>query len=152
MTDHEAEYIAHCPACGDPIDYCQGHGIIGDPSGARILALHDDGSHVHCDPAGCDEAGERPEAPQSFRSLVASPGIRFLGDAIETRYLGPTNYRGARIVATCYQERIVVPYPHERGQGADAHSVAAYALLERMGLSGPLAAASTSAGYVFVRV
>lgn len=26
-----------CPACGDPIDYCQGHGEIGDPEGYAIL-------------------------------------------------------------------------------------------------------------------
>lgn len=27
-----------CPACHEPIDYCQGHGAIGDPAGAAILA------------------------------------------------------------------------------------------------------------------
>ena len=26
-----------CPACGDFIDYCQGHGEIGDPEGYAIL-------------------------------------------------------------------------------------------------------------------
>ena len=26
-----------CPACGDPIDYCQGHGEIGDPEGYAII-------------------------------------------------------------------------------------------------------------------
>ena len=26
-----------CPACGDPIDYCQGHGEIGDPEGYAIV-------------------------------------------------------------------------------------------------------------------
>lgn len=29
--------MERCPACGDPIDYCQGHGPIGDPEGHAIL-------------------------------------------------------------------------------------------------------------------
>lgn len=51
----DVEYFARCPACGEPIDYCQGHGEIGDPVGARILVQHDDGDHSDCDPEGCDE-------------------------------------------------------------------------------------------------
>ncbi len=45
-----------CPACGDRIDYCQGHGEIGDPAGYAILEAHDDGDHAKCHPNGCDEA------------------------------------------------------------------------------------------------
>lgn len=26
-----------CPVCLDPMDYCQGHGEIGDPYGYQIL-------------------------------------------------------------------------------------------------------------------
>lgn len=37
-----------CPACGQPIDYCQGHGPIGDPWGYVILAAHDDDNHKAC--------------------------------------------------------------------------------------------------------
>jgi hypothetical protein len=37
-----------CPACGSIIDYCQGHGEIGDPDGFAILALHDSGDHSEC--------------------------------------------------------------------------------------------------------
>lgn len=48
---------ARCPACADPIDFCQGHGPIGDPIGARILDQHDSGDHADCDPRGCDETG-----------------------------------------------------------------------------------------------
>lgn len=51
------EYISRCPACGSPIDYCQGHGEIGDPAGFDILDLHDQGKHGTCHPEGCDEAG-----------------------------------------------------------------------------------------------
>jgi len=47
------EYVAHCPACGEPIDYCQGHGPIGDPYGAFILKRHDEGNHYNCNPFGC---------------------------------------------------------------------------------------------------
>ena len=44
-----------CPACGDSADYCQGHGVSGDPFGAMILEQHDDGDHSSC----CtDEYGE----------------------------------------------------------------------------------------------
>jgi hypothetical protein len=56
-SDTPEEYVSSCPACGQPIDYCQGHGEIGDPEGARILAAHDDGDHADCHPDGCDEAG-----------------------------------------------------------------------------------------------
>lgn len=38
-----------CPACGALMpDYCQGHGLIGDPMGATILDQHDDGDHSLC--------------------------------------------------------------------------------------------------------
>lgn len=30
-----------CPACLEPISYCQGHGPIGDPAGYAILQAHD---------------------------------------------------------------------------------------------------------------
>lgn len=48
MSDMEHSDVARCPACGDAIDYCQGHGEIGDPSGYRILQRHDNGDHVLC--------------------------------------------------------------------------------------------------------
>lgn len=41
-------YTERCPACGEPIDYCQGHGQIGDPVGLAILVAHDDGDHERC--------------------------------------------------------------------------------------------------------
>jgi hypothetical protein len=52
----DIEYIGRCPACGDLIDYCQGHGTIGDPRGAAILESHDNGEHRDCHPDGCDDA------------------------------------------------------------------------------------------------
>lgn len=47
-TRDDAEYIARCPACGDVIDYCQGHGEIGDSYMAEILRMHDNGLHTEC--------------------------------------------------------------------------------------------------------
>ena len=43
--------LGPCPACGDHIDYCQGHGGIGDALGYNILILHGDGNHSRCHPA-----------------------------------------------------------------------------------------------------
>ena len=41
VDDEEEEEVEYdgskCPACGDWIDYCQGHGQIGDPEGHAIL-------------------------------------------------------------------------------------------------------------------
>lgn len=44
-----------CPACGQAIDYCQGHGEIGDPEGFKVLERHDNGNHEFCHPDGCDD-------------------------------------------------------------------------------------------------
>lgn len=46
--------MVKCPACGEPIDYCLGHGAIGDPVGRAILDAHDEGRHDLCDPLACD--------------------------------------------------------------------------------------------------
>lgn len=48
------ETESQCPACGEFIQYCQGHGEIGDPHGAAILAKHDDGDHSDCVIEDCD--------------------------------------------------------------------------------------------------
>lgn len=56
-THDEHDDTAACPACGDAIDYCRGHGPLGDPAGAAILAAHDDDEHAGCHPAGCEHAG-----------------------------------------------------------------------------------------------
>lgn len=51
--------------------------------------------------------------------------------AIATRYVCPTNTRGARIRATCDRGSISIPYPDEASEGAQAHAVAVRALLSR---------------------
>lgn len=42
------ECVPVCPVCGDVIDYCLGHGEIGDPRGWAILVKHDNGDHSDC--------------------------------------------------------------------------------------------------------
>lgn len=61
---------SRCPVCGEFIDYCQGHGEIGDPEGARILAQHDDDDHSECDPRGCDE-WVHPHTEEILRAYIA---------------------------------------------------------------------------------
>lgn len=74
--------------------------------------------------------------------LHATVGIR-------TRYLGPSNYRGARIVADVPERlrtldsgtdprsrwRVTIPYPYELS-GVDAHAVAARLLAQSLGWLG----------------
>ena len=46
LLAYAGEY--RCPACGDPSDYCQGHGEIGDPVGFEVLKRHDNDDHDRC--------------------------------------------------------------------------------------------------------
>ena len=46
--DEDEEYVSVCPACGEFIDYCHGHGVIGDPAGAAILDAHNLDDHALC--------------------------------------------------------------------------------------------------------
>jgi len=52
------DMYALCPVDGEPIDYCLGHGEIGDPDGYAILNCHDEGDHLLCHPLGCELAGK----------------------------------------------------------------------------------------------
>ena len=69
--------------------------------------------------------------------------------AIETRFHGPTNSRGARITATAVKNRITVSYPYELS-GEDCHRVAAEALCAKMKWPGKLIGDGTAKGYVFI--
>lgn len=46
------EYNECCLICGDPIDYCLGHGAEGE----MLYEAHDSDDHSHCHPNGCEEA------------------------------------------------------------------------------------------------
>jgi hypothetical protein len=90
--------------------------------------------------------------------------------AIVTRYLGPTTYRGARIVASvpcriadCDPReaaerpshrpahwRLTVPYPYELGPGMEAHRPAAMALAARLEWFGTWFGGALDNGYAFV--
>jgi hypothetical protein len=37
-----------CAACGQEVDYCQGHGPIGDPAGHAIIEQHENDDHSEC--------------------------------------------------------------------------------------------------------
>ena len=52
--------------------------------------------------------------------------------AITTRYLGPTNCRGSRIVAQCAARRIIVSWDYELNT-EDNHKAAAKALIAQLG-------------------
>lgn len=70
--------------------------------------------------------------------------------AISTRYKGPTDTKGARIVATdSDNNRVTISYPYELS-GEDVHRKAAEALCAKMGWTGKLIGGGTKQGYVFV--
>ena len=70
--------------------------------------------------------------------------------AIETRYLGPTNTKGARIVAhDMDNNRIVVDYTATLTL-IKSYRAAAEALRDKMGWRGELVGGATKRGYTFV--
>lgn len=70
--------------------------------------------------------------------------------AIRTKYYGPGNVRGSRIMATDDDgNRVYIPYPYELDSD-DAHLLAARALCRKMGWEGVLARGAIRDGYVFV--
>jgi len=70
--------------------------------------------------------------------------------AIETRFLGPTDTKGSRIVAeTCNEHRLVIPSDHSLSREGQ-HRKAAQMLADRQGWKGRLICAGTKRGFVFV--
>jgi hypothetical protein len=85
--------------------------------------------------------------PRRARRNFPMPNAGF---TITMRYVGPTNVRGARIIATASSgERIQVPYQHQLS-GEAVHRYAADQLAKKLGWSGKLIAGDTKTGYVFV--
>ena len=71
---------------------------------------------------------------------------------ITTRYVGPGNVRGSRIIATSASgQRCVVPYD-DAGRSEDAHVKAARALAVKLGWQGRWVMGGTKTGYAFVCV
>lgn len=82
---------------------------------------------------------------------MSSLHVRALwGQGIETRYLGPTNHRGPRILARCEAKRITIPWDDGLDVRAN-HEGAARALCDALGWSGEWVGVSTKRGYVFGR-
>jgi hypothetical protein len=70
--------------------------------------------------------------------------------AIETKFHGPRNVRGSRIIADDGDgNRATISFPHELN-GEAAHAQAAIALCQKMKWTGELIAGATKKGYVFV--
>ena len=73
--------------------------------------------------------------------------------AIVTKYIGPSNVRGARIKATADAGSVIVPKKYELNT-EDAHAYAALALARKFGWKGTLIMGGmpdkTGYGYVFV--
>ena len=70
--------------------------------------------------------------------------------AITTKYYGPTNSKGSRIIATDEdRNRISIGYPHELS-GMDCQAKAAVALCRKMNWRGKLLGVGIKGGYVFV--
>lgn len=69
---------------------------------------------------------------------------------ITTKYLGPTNTRGARIRAMTVNGKnfATTSYPHEDSR--NAHALAALKLARKLGWTGTLIEGSTPTGSVFV--
>lgn len=71
--------------------------------------------------------------------------------AIVTKYHGPTETRGARIVATDQDgNRKMIPQPLDTQTDEEAHMQAAVALCRKMRWEGELVAGAIKDGYVFV--
>lgn len=71
---------------------------------------------------------------------------------IETRYHGPTNYKGARVSAKRadgYGRRVTVPYAHEKSAGEN-HETVARILLADFDRHELVGSAETERGYAFV--
>ena len=70
--------------------------------------------------------------------------------AITTRYLGPTNYRGARVKASAgtYRESVTIPYSYgDQRMDEDAHAAAALLLARKLGWPGRLVCGEVEAGH-----
>ncbi len=71
--------------------------------------------------------------------------------AIQTKYVGPTNFKGSRYKAFTTRDRPTVTISAMDNLGSEEnHEAAAIALCKKMGWTGKLASGGTEQGYVFV--
>lgn len=69
--------------------------------------------------------------------------------AITTRYAGPTNFRGSRVIVRADPGRMIVPWDHALGV-EDNHKAAAKAYASKYGWTGHWYGGGTNEGYAFV--
>lgn len=69
--------------------------------------------------------------------------------AIQTKFLSATNYKGARIKATAEAGSIIIDYDYSL-DCEDAHKLAAQALIKKFNWGGDIVGGSLAGGYVFV--
>jgi hypothetical protein len=78
---------------------------------------------------------------------------RMTRQAIETKYIGPSNVRGARIKASAQAGSVYVPYDHSLNTD-DNHAKAAQALADKWGWEGDMVQGGSPSGkgdvFVFV--
>lgn len=70
--------------------------------------------------------------------------------AIQTRYIGPTNFRGSRVKAYTESGRSITIQIAPEWSSEDAHREAALALCRKMDWHGDLIEGGTKEGYVYV--
>jgi hypothetical protein len=85
---------------------------------------------------------------QTVAQLISGPTRQ----AITTKFLGATDYRGSRVVASCEARRITVPWDH--AMDPQCNHAAALQLMAALGWSerNHLVMGGTKDGYVFVQV
>jgi hypothetical protein len=71
---------------------------------------------------------------------------------ISTKYVGPSNTKGSRIIATTawVHHRLTISYDSSLSSEDDAHAKAAQALRDKMGWSGEMIGGHTKDGMVWV--
>ena len=79
--------------------------------------------------------------------------MAFITQAIETKYLRPTNVRGARVKAAAWGGSVTISYDHSLSV-QDAHKAAADALVAKLGWTGTFAQGGSAKldGYYFVNI
>lgn len=69
--------------------------------------------------------------------------------AVETKYLCPTNTKGARIKAFANGHSATISYPYDLS-GMHCHAEAVKVLCKKLGWHGDMLSGATKTGYVFV--
>ncbi len=83
--------------------------------------------------------------------MSATINTTFCRQAITTKYIGPTNYRGSRVKATASAGSVTLEWDDELNTSAN-HASVAQALCNKFGWTGEYVMGGTETGYVFFYV